>query len=148
MDKFNSKLFGELEIPRDEDFGFYDTVPNLYIGLGTVENDEAMNRAIEFFDKAKEIEVECRKIFLANEDSLIEEYFEYFKDEAPEVFNCKNVDSLTLSEMINMLKFTTIASHENGDDQSFNVDFTLGYDQILCVVFDSNYQFDYISWES
>ncbi len=155
MGKYLSKLFGELEIPENEDEGFYDIVPkgfdevvNLYIGIGTVQDKEAIIKAIEFFDRAVNLDIECRKIFLSSENDIVEEYFDFFKEESPEVFNTDDCSKLTLEEMVKKLKFHQMASHDNGEEQEFVVDFTLDPEEMLCVKFNDKFEFKSVDWES
>jgi len=159
MKTLPSKCFPSCEFSQDSDAGFYDIIPqgyehvvSLYLGKETVKNDDAIENAGAFFDKVHEWDVFCRNFLSAEKDSedaeMIAEYFSFYKDEVPEVFDSSDVSVLTLSDMVNCLKLSHMGTHGSGKDQQFNVDFTLGYDQLLCVYFDSNSEFDHIAWES
>lgn len=156
MKVLQSKLFSNLEIPENEDFGLYEIVPkgfdnevSLFISEKTITNDTALKKAGEFFDKAVYWNTYCRKLFIENSaDSSVKEYFEFYKEEVPEVFEAYNTKTLTLADKVNLLQFTGMASHDCDDEQTFVVDFTLGYDQILCVEFDSHFKFSNIAWEN
>lgn len=160
MRKLQSKLFPNCELPESGDIGFYDRIPNgfhhevyLYLSEETVADHTATEKAAEFFDKAPEWDVFCRKTFLSFEEEsaehkTVKEYFDCYKEEIPEAFGAEDVSALTLTDMINLLKFKSMASHGSGEEQSFIVDFTLGYDQILCVKFNIDEKVDSIAWES
>lgn len=160
MKQFPSKLFPNCQYSGEDDIGFYDTIPqgfdhavSLYLGKETVKDDKAVEKAAAFFDQAAHWDSLCRSIFLAIEeyaegDETVEEYFDFYKEEVPEVFDTEDVDALSLEDMVNKLELVSMASHESGNEQNFVVDFTLGYDQILCAEFDSNSEFQFIAWES
>lgn len=156
MKKIQSKLFSNLEIPENEDFGLYGTVPDgfdnevsLFISEDTIARDTALNKAIEFFDKANYWNIHCRNILIENSgDSDVKDYFDFYKEEVPEVFEIDNVEMLTISDMVNLLKLTGMSSHNSASDQILAVDFTLGYDQLLSVSFNADIEFRNIAWES
>ncbi len=156
MKKIQSKLFSNLEILENEDFGLYGTVPSgfdnevsLFISEDTVTNDIALNKAIEFFDKANHWNTYCRNLFIENsEDSVVKDYFDFYKEEIPEVFEADNLKMLSLSDMVNLLKLTGMSSHNSESEQIFIVDFTLGYDQLLSLSFNADIEFRNIAWES
>lgn len=153
-------MFADCELPASGDVGFFDIIPEgfkhevyLYLGEETVADDKAIETAAQFFDKAVYWDSFCRKIFLSfEEDSeeyeTITQYFEFYTDEVPDVFDIDDVSALSLADMVSRLIFKSMASHENGDEQHFVVDFTLGYDQLLCVNFDSESHYVNVSWES
>lgn len=155
-----SKLFRNCSIPESGDMGVYDIIPEgfsqeieLYLSEETISDDKAIARAAKFFDKVVYLDKKCRKIMLScndesEENETIVEYFNFYKDEAPDVFEVDDVSTLSLEDMVNFLTLKGMASHENGDDQYFVVDFTLGEDQILCISFDNEYNYMDISWES
>lgn len=160
MDTLPSKLFPGLAIPQNTDVGFYDTVPEgfqhpvrLYLSLKTVQDNSALTTAGQFFDRVKEWDTLCRGAFLNTErDSedweMVQEYFDFYKDEAPEVFGVPCPEGLTLDQMVNSLALQSMASHGSGKGQYFVVDFTLGYDQLLCAYFKKDFCLDHIAWES
>lgn len=160
MKKLPSKLFANCNIPESGDMGFYNIIPEgfnhevfLYLSEETVADNKAIEKAAQFFDKAVYWDTFCRKTFLSfdeesEEYKTVEAYFNCYKDEVPNVFNVEDVSVLSLADMVNHLIFLSMASHGNGEEQHFVVDFTLGYDQILCVSFDSKQNYMYISWES
>lgn len=156
MKELQSELFSNLAIPENEDFGLYETVPegfdnkvSLFISEKTITNDTALKKAGEFFDKAVYWDAYCRKLFIENSaDSDVEGYFEFYKEEVPEVFEAYKTKALTLADKVNLLQFKGMASHSCEDEQTFVVDFTLGYDQILCVEFNSDFEYSSIAWES
>ena len=156
MKELQSELFSNLTIPEDEDFGLYETVPkgfdnevSLFISKDTITNDTALKKAGEFFDNAVYWNTYCRKLFIENSaDSDVEGYFEFFEEEVPEVFEAYKTKTLILADKVNLLQFEGMASHGFGDEQTFVVDFTLGYDQILCVEFQSDFEYSNIAWES
>jgi len=160
MKALPSKLFPGCEFSQEKDAGFYDIIPqgydhtiSLYLSKETVSNDDAITTAAAFFDKVHEWDTFCKNAFLsAEKDSedaeMIEEYFDFYKEEAPDVFDISDVSELSLFDMVKCLKLSGMAAHGCGNAQSFNVDFTLGYDQLLCVYFDSASGFDHIAWES
>lgn len=160
MKKLPSELFANCDIPKSGDVGFYDIIPEgfshevyLYISGETVSDDKAIEKAAQFFDRAVYWDAVCREIFLfldeeSEEYRTVGAFFEFYKDEIPEVFEAEDVSSLSLADMVNRLAFKSMASHANGDEQSFIVDYTLGYDQVLCVKFDSKCNYESIAWES
>lgn len=160
MIQLPSKLFPNCDIPESGDAGFYDIIPegfhhavNLYLSEGTVAEFEAIEKAAQFFDKAAFWNTFCRNILISFEEGseeyqIVAEYFEFYKDEVPEVFDVEDASVLTLTEMVDLLTLESMASHENGVEQHFVVDFTLGYDQILCVIFDNANNYKNISWDS
>lgn len=160
MKTLPSRLFPNCELPENDDVGFYDIIPEgfnheiyLYLSKETVADDEAVKKSAEFFDKVLHWDTFCREIFLSfDEDSeehrTVKEYFAFYKEEIPEVFNTEDISALSLADMVNHLKLQSMASHESGDAQNFVVDFTLGYDQILCVKFNNEGNYLSISWES
>lgn len=155
-----SKLFPNCTFSSDEDAGFYDITPagyehviSLYLGSETVKDDEAIARAASFFDQVAEWDAFCRKAFVSAEEGgedheMIVEYFGFYRDEVPEVFGVDDASSLSLSDMVKSLTLAHMGTHENGGEQRHHVDFTLGYDQLLCVYFDANCKLDHIAWES
>ena len=160
MKTLPSKLFPNCSFPSDKGVGFYDITPegfnhviSLYLGSETVKDDEAIAKAADFFDKASEWDSFCRDAFLSvPEDSddykMILEYFSFYKDEVPEVFGVPDASVLSLSDMVRCLILSHMGTHGIGSEQKYNVDFTLGYDQLLCVYFDCDGTFDHIAWES
>lgn len=160
MKKLPSKLFANCDIPESGDVGFYDIIPEgfehevfLYLGEETVEDDKATEKAAQFFDKAVHWDSYCRETFLSypkdsKEYETITQYFEFYKDEAPEVFGVEDISTLSLTDMVNCLLFKTMASHESGNEQHFVIDFTLGYDQLLCANFDGESNLVSVSQES
>lgn len=153
-------MFANCDIPQSGDAGFYDIVPegfshavDLYLSEETIADNNAIENAAQFFDKAVHWDSFCRKTFLSlnkgfEEFKTVKEYFEFYKEEVPEVFGVEDVSALSLADMVSCLVFKSMASHESGDEQIFIVDFTLGYDQLLCVAFDKEYRSISISWES
>lgn len=160
MKELPSKLFANCIIPESGDMGVYDIIPEgfsqeveLYLSEETIADDKAIKKAAKFFDKVAYWDSKCRKLIRSfdkeNEEyETIEEYFNFYKDEAPELFEVDDVSALTFSDMVKCLTLKSMASHENGEDQYFVVDFTLGDDQILCFSFDNKYEYMDISWES
>lgn len=176
MKKLPSSLFPNCEFANENGAGFFEIIPHgfdhevsIYLSAETVRDDKAVERAAAFFDKAAHWDTLCRKLILSfEEDSedyeTVEEFFEFYKDEAPEVFSkdfdfskdeapevfsAGDVSSLSLEAMVSFLRFKGMGAHEGGmEEENYVVDFTLGYDWILCVTFDSESNFDYISWES
>lgn len=160
MKKLPSKLFADCSIPESGDIGFYNIIPegfshevDLYLSEETVADNKAIEKAAQFFDKAVYWDTACRKIFLSfdkesEEYETVKEYFNFYRDEVPDVFEVEDVSILSLVDMVDCLIFKSMASHENGGEQHFVVDFTLGYDQILCVSFDCEHNYMYISWDS
>lgn len=160
MKTLPSKLFTNCSFSADKDAGFYDTIPlgydhpvSLYLGEETVKNDEAIERAAIFFDRIAEWDNFCREAFISvKEDSedveMIGEYFSFYQDEVPEVFGVDNVSLLSLPDMVKKLTLKQMATHGIGTEQYFTIDFTLGYDQLLCAYFDCNSNLDHLAWES
>lgn len=62
------------------------------------------------------------------------------------MFEAYKTKALTLADKVNLLQFKGMASHGFGDGQTFVVDFTLGYDQILCIEFHSDFEYSNIAW--
>ena len=155
-----SKLFPGCELNTDKDSGFYDIIPqgfehevSLFISCETAKSDAAIAKAAAFFDKLHEWNTLCKNAFLAAEEGsedgdMIAEYFEFYKEEAPEVFGDADPDDLFLPDMLELLALGNMASHGAGEEQIFNVDFTLGFDQLLCAYFNSDFDLDHIAWES
>lgn len=160
MKTLPSKLFPNCSFSQDKDAGFYDIIPNgfhhavsLYLGSETVKDDEAIESAANFFDRIHEWNDFCRNAFLiVEQDSedfeMIAEYFSFYKDEVPAVFGVEDTSDLSLADMVSSLQLSHMGTHGSGTDQRYNVDFTLGYDQLLCVYFDSEINFNHIAWES
>ncbi|MDL2233462.1 DUF2004 domain-containing protein [Ruminococcaceae bacterium OttesenSCG-928-L11] len=160
MKSLPSKLFPGCTFSPNKDVGFYDITPagfehviSLYLGRETVKEDAAIGRAAVFFDRAAHWDTFCREAFLAAEEGgedeeMIAEYFDFYREEVPEVFGVEDVSALSLPEMVKSLTLAGMATHGSGPEQRFNVDFTLGYDQLLCVYFNSDGEFDRIAWES
>lgn len=160
MKKLPSKLFLNCDIPESGDVGFFDIIPegfchvvDLYLSEETVAEGNSIEKAAQFFDKAANWDAFCRKLFLSFEEDSEEhgtvmEYFEFYQEEVPEVFGVEDVSALSFAEMVNHLAFKSMASHGLGDAQQFVVDFTLGYDQLLCVKFDGESNYLDIAWES
>lgn len=160
MKALPSKLFPNCSFSTDEDAGFYDIIPNgfnhvvsLYLGSETVKDDEAIEKAAAFFDRIHEWNAFCRNAFITAEQNsedfeMTAEYFSFYKDEVPEVFGVDDASGLSLADMVKSLQLSHMGTHGSGADQRYNVDFTLGYDQLLCVYFDSESNFDHIAWES
>lgn len=160
MKTLPSKLFPNCTFSPDDDAGFYDITPagfdhvvSLYLGGETVKDDQAIARAAAFFDRVTEWDALCRRAFAsAPKDSedyeMVMEYFDFYKDEVPEVFGVDDASTLSLADMIKCLKLAHMGTHGSSDKQVFNVDFTLGYDQLLCGYFDNAGKLDHIAWES
>jgi hypothetical protein len=131
----------------------FDHHVSLYLGTETVASDEAIAKAGAFFDQVLAWDRLGRGLFAStepgSEDSLmINDYFQVYVDELPEVFDADDPSKLSLTEKIESLWLKHMGTHGNGDEQIFHVDFTLGYDQLLCVYFDSNMDATHIAWES
>lgn len=160
MKTLPSVRFPNCTFPPEQDAGFYDIVPDgfanavsLYLGSDTVTDDAAIAKAGAFFDRLLEWDVFCRNTFASAEKGsedyeLIMEYFGFYQEEVPEVFGTGNVVGLSLEDMVKCLTLAHMGTHGSGAEQSFNVDFTLGYDQLLCVYFNSDSSFNHIAWES
>lgn len=156
MKTLPSELFPGCTFSADGDAGFYDIDSifkgvSLYLGSETVKSDEAIEKAARFFDNIAEWDMLCREdVFLMAEDEdaeMIREYFSFYMEEAPEVFG-ENPGELTLEDMVGSLTLCHMGTHDAGIHQRYNVDFTLGYDQLLSVYFDSDYNVDHVAWES
>ncbi len=158
MRKIISKLFGVLECSDTEDVGFYDITPIgfshevfIYLGSGVTASEAAVDSAVSFLDDLASIDLKCREIIeneYANvEDATVQEYFDFYKENVPAVFNTLDISSLTIKEMIDKLVIHQIGIHKD-DEIEYVVDYTLGYDQLLCVKFDEKKEFENIAWES
>ena len=155
-----SKLFPGCTFSPEDDAGFYDITPkgfdhvvSLYLGSETTKNDDAVKKAAQFFDRVSEWDEFCRRAFIAAEEGseeyvMIMEYFDFYREEVPQVFGTEDVFTLSLPEMVKGLVLNHMGAHGSGTEQRFNVDFTLGYDQLLSVYFDSDSRFDHMAWES
>lgn len=160
MKTLPSKLFPNCSFSTDGAAGFYDIIPggfdhvvSLYLASETVKDDEAIEKAAAFFDRIDEWDNFCRNAFITaeqgSEDSkMIAEYFSFYSDEVPEVFGADDVAALSLADMVKSLRLCHMGTHGSGASQRYNVDFTLGYDQLLSVYFDSGGNFDHMAWES
>ncbi|MEG0328398.1 MAG: DUF2004 domain-containing protein [Erysipelothrix sp.] len=87
------------------------------------------------------------KVLSETDDSDVRDYFEFYLEEIPEVFEVDNPQNLSQSEMTDCLKVHAVASHCNGEHQFFVIDYTLGYDQLLALKFDKGGIIQ-IAWES
>lgn len=160
MQTLPSKLFPRCTFSPDKDAGFYDITPkgfdhvvSLYLGSETVKDDEAIAKAAQFFDRLSEWDDFCRNVFISaekgSEDNvMVMEYFNFYREEVPQVFGVEDAASLSLADMVKSLSLSHMGTHGSGAEQRFNVDFTLGYDQLLCAYFDSESNLDHIAWES
>ena len=158
MKTLPSKLFPGCAFSGAEAAGFYDIIPqgydhvvSLYLAKETVQDETTIANAAVFFDKLPQWDSFCRNAFLAADDEdseMITEYFAFYQEEAPEVFGVAEPEALSLTDMVNRLVLSHMGAHGKGNDQCFNVDFTLGYDQLLSVYFDSDGGFDHMAWES
>ncbi len=153
-----SKLFGTLEYQATENTGFsgiapvgFDNEVFVYFGSDTTANDEAVDNAIRFIDDLVNIDLKCREIIeniaKLGEDLTVDEYFEFYKEEVPDVFGVSDISELSTKAMVDKLVLCSVAAH-NTDDVQYVVDYTLGYDQLLCINFNHNKEFSHISWES
>lgn len=155
-----SKLFPNCSFSPDKDAGFYDITPkgfehavSLYLGSETVKDDMAIENAARFFDRVNEWNSFCRDMFQSVQEcsadfNMVMEYFDFYRDQVPEVFGVADAEALSLPEMVNCLKLDHMGTHGSGSGQEYHVDFTLGYDQLLCVYFDSESKFNHMAWES
>ena len=160
MKTLPSRLFPNCAFSAEEAAGFYDIIPqgytkvvSLFLSKETVADDEAIQKAAVFFDRVQEWDAFGRAAFLSAEegsedDEMVAEYFDFYKEEAPDVFGDVDISALTLADMVNGLELCGMATHGCGEGQHFVVDFTLGYDQMLCVSFDVNSECKNIAWES
>lgn len=160
MKTLPSKLFPNCSFSTKEDAGFYDVTPvgfnhvvSLYLSSETVKDDASIAKAAAFFDRLHEWNDFCRNAFIsANQDSedseMIKEYFNFYKEEVPEVFEVEDPSELSLAGMVQTLQLAGMGTHGSGAGQHYHVDFTLGYDQLLSVYFDSDGNFDHMAWES
>jgi len=150
-----SRLFPGCEFDDSEGIGFYDITPtgfdhvvSLYISDETVGDDAAIARAGAFFDEIVRWDQECRQLFSTTENEAVTSYFDFHRDEVPDVFGVPDAESLSLADMVGCLALEGMASHGDAEHQQFVVDFTLGCDEILCVFYTSDWQVDHIAWES
>lgn len=160
MPTFPSKLFPNCEYSSNKDAGFFNITPvgyahpvRLFLGSETTNDKNAIAKAAEFFDNIHKWDVFCRHYFTnansSEEDKAeVQEYFDFYLEEVPQVFNTPAPQDLALSQKVNSLVLTAMASHGNGEAQTFVVDFTLGYDQLLCIYFNANGEFKCQAWES
>lgn len=160
MKTLPSKLFPDCSFTSDEDAGFYDITPegfnhivSLYLSIEVVKDDKLIVKAAAFFDRLHEWNDFCRTALMSAEQKseefeTIMEYFSFYKEEAPEVFGEGNVPDLSLADMVKSLQLSHMGTHGSGAEQRYNVDFTLGYDQLLTIYFDSDCTFERIAWES
>ena len=160
MKTLPSKVFPQCEFSQEKDIGFYNITPqgyehiiSLYLSKETVKDDVSIAKAADFFDKLHHWDTFCRDVFASVEEDgedaeMIAEYFDFYKEEVPEVFGDSDISKLSIADMIKSLKLVNMSSHGSENTQKFVVDFTLGYDQILCVHFDNDSNLNYIAWES
>lgn len=154
--KLPSKLFPNCSFEAGEHAYFQDIIPEgftnavrIHLGTETTENEEAVIKAAEFFDKIREWDTLCRSMFLsAEEGSTVTEYFEFYKEELQDVLDEPEISDMSLNDMVKSLKLSNMFSNGSGLEQEFTVDFTAEFDQILCVRFDSESNFKSIDWES
>ncbi len=155
METLPSRLFPHCTYRKGREASFSDLRPlgfakpvSLYLSPETTGDEESLKNAAAFFDKARELDQLCRKIFLSfkpgtKEYALLEDYFQFFREEFP-----KDLGDASRKEMVKRLRLKELASHENGTGQHFAVDFTLGYFQILCAQFDYKHNFTDLSWDN
>ena len=160
MKTLPSALFPNCTFTAEEAAGFYDVIPQgytravaLYLSTDTVKDDDAIAKAAAFFDRVHEWDAFGKNAFLcAGEDAedadMVAEYFDFYREEAPDVFDVEDVAALSLSDMVARLQLSGMGTHGSGVKQVFNVDFTLGYDQLLSVYFDGDSKFSHMAWES
>ncbi|MGI6153254.1 MAG: hypothetical protein ACOYJB_05375 [Christensenellaceae bacterium] len=160
MKTLPSRLFPNCTFSAEKSAGFYDITPegfdhvvSLFLDDEAVKDDKAIENAARFFDRVHEWDAFGRNAFMSAEEGsedadMIQEYFDFFREEVPEVFDAEDVAALSVPDMVKKLKLRGMAACGNGDAQTFWVDFTLGYDQLLCVHFNHESKFDHIAWES
>lgn len=76
------------------------------------------------------------------------DFFSFYAEEYPGYFAADDIERLSLAEKVGMLRLQTIAVHDSGDAQTFAIDFTFDGEEVLCVLFDADFAFDRIVWES
>ncbi len=156
MININSKVFGTLTIEAKDDDGFFDGVSpknfhaniNIYIENEVIKCEKSLEKVTQFLDNIDDIDLICREKFNEDKSEMVTSYFDFFKEEAPDVFGTDEVSELTLHQMVSKLELVGINCHETTEGLLIVVDYSLGYDQLLCVSFDGNHTLLDISWES
>lgn len=85
---------------------------------------------------------------LGESNLTISEYIDFYLEEVPDIFETDTPNNLSMREKIERLQLKGMSSHGDKENQHFVVEFTLGYDQLLCVNFDSDLIPKSIIWES
>lgn len=121
MKMLASKVFDERSLPLGEDYGDYNlSVPGvsdsigIFISEATIGDDNSIIKAAAFLDKIEKWNNDCRKIFLETENAIVKDYFEFYLEEVPHVFETENPSQISTQEMINKLKLNGVASHGRG----------------------------------
>ena len=147
MKTLPSNLFPFCEFSPPRAGEFFDIVPqggggavSLHLSRRTVKDDDAVAKAAAFFDRLHEWDKLCRKLFLAAEagsaeHKMIAGYLGFYKTETPELFGVLGVAEPALQDMVACLRLCRMGSHEAGDEQYFEVAFTLGGERLLRVYF-------------
>lgn len=120
----------------------------MYVSEVTIKNEESLKKFALFLENLQSYFLKSKEILSSSDDSDIDEFFDFYKEEIPEVFGQTPPVTLTKKQLVKLLRLKGIATHGAGADQQFVLDFTLGYDQLLCVKYDANLQFSNIAWES
>ncbi|MFV0393896.1 MAG: hypothetical protein ACK5LC_05825 [Coprobacillaceae bacterium] len=157
MKRIESKIFGIFEVDDSKDVGIFKDMNNnllernishLYISKSTLSDDDSINKTITFFDNIDQWNQIGRQYLEESNDEEINKYFDFYIEEVPEVFKTNEPKKLTKKEKINSLILYSMASHGSKKEQKFVLNFTLGYDQILCLKFDTEFKIIGVAWES
>lgn len=155
METLSSRVFPHCTYKKGEEAVFsdlhllgYAKPVSLYLSAETTGDDRSAKNAAAFFDQVRDWDKLCRKIFLSfhpgsEEYALLEGYFKFFREEFP-----KDLGDASRADLVKRLRLKGMAAHEQGDNQRFVVDFTLGYFQILCAQFDHAHKFTGLSWDN
>ncbi len=154
--EINSSTFGVLTIDSKDEDAFFDNVSsknfhanvNIYIDNEVIKCEKSLEKVTGFLDNIDDIDLICRAKFNEDKSEMVTSYFDFFKEEAPDVFGTDEVSELTLHQMVSKLELVGINCHETTEGLLIVVDYSLGYDQLLCVNFDGNHTLLDIGWES
>ncbi len=154
--EINSSTFGVLTIDSKDEDAFFDNVSpknfhanvNIYIDNEVIKCQKSLEKVTGFLDNIDDIDLFCRAKFNEDKSAFVTDYFNFFKEEASDVFGSEDVSCLTLSKMVSKLELVGINCHETTEGLQIVVDYSLGYDQLLCAAFDREYTLLNLSWES
>lgn len=149
-----SSLFPGLMLTVGDDNYFESLTPigykepvSLYLSEETASDRRSLKRAGAFIDRLAHWDSYCRARLSEGAPAVLD-FFSFYAEEYPGYFAADDIERLSLAEKVGLLRLQTIAVHDSGDAQTFAIDFTFDGEEVLCVLFDADFAFDRIVWES